>query len=169
MTCRTYTKREAIFHTIYIVFLSVCGVMAAYSAVFGAFNICCADDKIALGFTMFFAALILSVDFFECRAMGARLYMNDEGIGVMRFGKTKVFIKWEDIRDVGTGSIPTPFGSKERIYFCNRKLDEKEKSDLITLKYHTVHFSYLPKEWYGKISERLPVTMTEEMKEKYVR
>ena len=54
--------------------------------------------KIALCFTIFFALLILAVDFFECRAMGAQLYMNEEGIGVRRFGKTKVFIKWNEIK-----------------------------------------------------------------------
>ena len=83
--------------------------------------------------------------------------------------KTKIFIKWSEIKEVGTGNIPTPFGSKQRIYFCDRVLDEKEKSDLIILKYHTVHFSYIPKECCEKISELLPVPMTEEMKEKYVR
>ena len=125
--------------------------------------------KIALCFTIFFALLILAVDFFECRAMGAQLYMNEEGIGVRRFGKTKVFIKWNEIKEVGTGNIPTPFGSKERVYFCDRELDEKGKSDLIILKYHTVHFSYIPKEWCEKISERLPVPLAKEIKEKYVR
>lgn len=169
MTCRTYTKKETVFHAVYIVFLSVCGVMAAYSAVFALFNISCLEDKISVGFTIFFSMLILSVDFFECRAMGARLYMNEEGIGVRRFGKTKVFIKWNEIRDIGTGNIPTPLGSKKRVCFCDRKLSEKEKSDLIILKHHTVHFSYIPKSWYQKMCERLPIPITVEVKEKYVR
>lgn len=169
MTCRTYGKKETIFHTCYIILLTVFGVMATYSAVFALCHIHCAEDKIALCFTIFFALLILSVDFFECRAMGARLYMNDEGIGVRRFRKTKVFIKWSEIREIGTGSIPTPFGKKRRIYFCDRKLDQKEKSDLVTLKYHTVHFSHIPEEWYAKMSERLPTPIAEELKEEYVK
>ena len=49
--------------------------------------------KIALCFTIFFALLILAVDFFECVAIGSQIYMNEEVIGVSRFGKTKVFIK----------------------------------------------------------------------------
>ena len=98
MTCRTYTKKETVFHMFYIAFLSICGVLSAYSAVFGVLHICCTEDKIALCFTIFFALLILAVDFFECRAMGAQLYMNEEGIGVRRFGKTKVFIKWNEIK-----------------------------------------------------------------------
>ena len=169
MTCRTYTKKETVFHAAYIVFLSVSGVMASYSAVFALFNISCLEDKISVGFTIFFSLLILSVDFFECRAMGARLYMNEDGIGVRRFGKMKVFITWNEIREIGTGRIPTPFGSKERVYFCDRKLDEKEKTDLIILKYHTVHFSYIPESWYQKMSERLPIPITRKVKEKYVR
>lgn len=169
MTCRTYSKRETVFHTLYIVFLTVAAVLVTYSAVFGASHIGCAEDKIALGFTLFFALLILCVDFYECRAMGARLYMNNDGIGVRRFGKSKVFIQWNEIKDVGIGVIPTPFGCKERAYFCDRKLEEKEKSDLIILKYHTVHFSHIPKEWYGKMRERLPVPLPKEIKEKYVR
>lgn len=168
MTRSTYTKRERIFHTVYIAFLTVSGAMVAYSAVFGALHIGCAEDKIALVFTLLFSLLVLSVDFFECRAMGARLYMNEDGIGVRRFGKTKVFIQWNEIREIGIGSIPTPFGSKERIYFCDRALDEAEKSDLVTLKYHTVHFSYIPKEWYEEMCKRLFVPMPTEVLKKYV-
>lgn len=169
MTCSTYSKKARVFHIIYIVFLTVFCAMVTYSAVFGAIHISCTDDIIALFFTVFLALLVLAVDFFEFRTMGARLYMNDVGIGVSRFGKTKVFIKWTDIKEVGTGSIPTPFGNKKRAYFCDRKLSEKEKSDLVTLKYHTVHFSYIPKEWYGKMGELLPIQIPEEIKEAYVK
>lgn len=169
MTCITYTKKAAVFHTAYIAFLSVAGLAAVYSAVYGFLNISCTEDIIALCFTVFFALLILSVDFFECRAMGARLYMTDDGIGVKRFGKTKVFIKWNAVKEIGIGSIPTPFGSKERAYFSDKRLSEAEKTDLIVLKYHTVHFLYIPERWYRKMSERLPVVITGEVKERYVR
>lgn len=169
MTCSTYTKREKILHAAYIALLTVSGVMAAVSAVYAILHICCRDDLIALGFTLFFALVILAVDFFECRAMEAQRYMDGEGIGVRRFGKTKVFLKWNEIREIGAGSIPTPFGSKDRIYFCNRKLDEEEKTDLVVLKYHTVHFSYIPKEWYQEMKRHLPVAMPKDLEEKYVR
>ena len=168
MSCSTYTKKAMVFHTVYIVFLSVFSAMVTYSAVFGVIHLSCTDDMIALCFTVFLALLSLSVDFFECRAMGARLFMNEDGIGVRRFGKVKVFIGWNEIKEIGIGNIPTPFGSKERAYFCDRKLDEKEKTDLVILKYHTVHFSYIPKEWYGEMCGRLSVPMPAEVKEKYV-
>ena len=116
-----------------------------------------------------FALLILSVDFFECRAMGAQLYMNEDGLGARRFGKPKVFIKWNEIREVGTGSIPTPFGRESRIYFCDRVLDQAERDDLITLKYHTVHFSYIRKSWYPEMCKRLPTPIAAEFVERYVR
>ena len=169
MSCSTYTKRAMVLHAIYIVFLSVFSAMVTYSAVFGVIHANCTDDIIALCFTIFLALLALSVDFFECRAMGARLFMNEDGVGVRRFGKVKVFIRWDEIKEVGIGNIPTPFGSKERAYFCDRKLDEKEKTDLVTLKYHTVHFSYIPKKWYGKMCNSLSVLIPAEVREKYVR
>lgn len=169
MTRSTYTKREAVFHAVYIIFLSVCGLLGVVSTVYSLENICCNDDKVAVCFSLFFTLLIISVDFFECRAMGAKLYMNDDGIGVRRFGKTKVFIKWNDIKEIGTGSIPTPFGSKKRVYFSNRELSEDEKNDLIILKYHTVHFSYIPKEWYEEMKGKLPVSMSKEVEDRYVR
>ena len=169
MSRRTYTKTQTLLHAAYIVFLSVSGLLASYSAAFALCHISCPEDKIAAGFTIFFAALILSVDFFECRAMGARLYMNDEGLGVRRFGKTKVFLRWNEIKEIGAGSIPTPFGSKKRVYFCCRKLREEERADLITLKYHTVHFSYIPKQWYSEMQKRLPLPVPEEIENAYVR
>lgn len=147
--------------------LSVCGLLAAYSALYALRHISCREDTIALGFTAFFAVLILGVDFFECRAMGARLYMDADGIGVRRFGRRKVFLRWNEIREIGTGSIPTPFGSKQRVYFCDRPLNGQERSDLITLKYHTVHFSYIPKDWYPEMAARLPVAIPKEV-EAYV-
>ena len=169
MTCSTYTKRERILHVAYIVFLTVAGVMAAISVVYSILHISCREDVLTLCFTVFLSVVILAVDFFECRAMGAQRYMDDEGIGVRRFGRTKVFLKWNEIKEIGTGSIPTPFGSKDRIYFCNRKLEEDEKTDLVVLKYHTVHFPYIPREWYQEMSRHLPVDMPDELREKYVR
>lgn len=168
MTCSTYRKREAVLHMLYIAFLTALSITTAYSVVFGACHMDYAEDKIAFAFTVLFSMLIIAVDFFECRAMGARLCMNEEGIGISRFGRMKVFIKWNEIKEIGIGSIPTPFGKKERVYFCDRKLDEQEKNDLVTLKYHTVHFSYIPKGWYEKMNEFLPMPLTEEIKEKYV-
>ena len=64
MTFRTYTKKGVFFHAVYIAILTVSGILAVYSAVFGALHISCKEDKIALGFTVFFALLIISVDFF---------------------------------------------------------------------------------------------------------
>ena len=168
MTCSTYTKKAMVLHAVYIVFLSAFSAMVTYSAVFGVIHANCTDDRIALCFTIFLALLALSVDFFECRAMGARLFMNDDGIGVRRFGRVKAFVRWDEIREIGIGHIPTPFGSKERAYFCDRQLSENEKTDLVTLKYHTVHFSYIPKEWYAGICARLPVPLPAEIAEKYV-
>lgn len=51
---------------------------------------------------------------------------------------------------------------------CDRTLDESEKTNLVTLKYHTVHFFYIPNEWYGEMCARLPLPLPPEIKGKYV-
>lgn len=164
MICRTYTPRETVVHMAYIVFLTVCGALTAFSAGFAFTHIACSEDIIAACFTTSFSLLILSVDFFECRAMGARLYMDERGIAFQRFGKTKVFIPWEDVQDVGRGRMPTAFGSKELVYFCDHKLSEEEKHDLIILKHHTVNLYHIPKDWYAKLCEWLPSPLTGEIR-----
>ena len=95
--------------------------------------------------------------------------MKRKNSGQKKRCRKEVFLKWNEIKEIGEGSIPTPFGSKDRIYFCNRKLEEDEKTDLVVLKYHTVHFPYIPREWYQEMSRHLPVDMPDELREKYVR
>lgn len=169
MTCRTYTRPELIFHIGYIIFLSICGVLTTISSFFSFHDITCMEDAVSAYFTTSFSLLIIAVDFFECRAMGARIYMDESGIGVRRFGRTKVFIKWNDIKEIGIGKLQTAFGSKEHVYFCDRNLDEKEKSDLVTLQYDTIHLAYIPKDWYNIMCGWMPVPVAREIVEKYVR
>ena len=164
MTCRTYTLKQTICHMVYMLFLTVCGLMTAYSAIFAFSHIACTEDVIAACFTTSFSLLILSVDLFEFRAMGARLYMDERGIAFKRFGKTKVFIPWDGVQEVGHGRMPTVFGSKELVYFCDRKLSEDEKNDLIILKHQTINFYHMPKGWYAKMCEYLPADMTDELR-----
>lgn len=168
MTRRTHTKKSMIFHIVYIICLTVGGAACAYSAIYAFCHITCSEDIIAVSFNVLCAALMLAVDFFEIRAISAKQFMDDEGIGVKRFGKTKVYIKFDEVKEVGEGKIPTPWGFKERMYFCNRKLCENEKSDLITLKRQTVHFSCVPEEWFNIICEKISVPVANEIKEKYV-
>lgn len=169
MTCRPHTIPETISHVGYIIFLTAFGALAAYSSVYALPDINCFEDVISEAITVLLTVMVLSVDYFECRAMGARLYMDDEGIGVKRFGKMKVFKKWSEIQEVGTGKVQTVFGMRERVYFCDKVLKEEEKEDLVTLKRQTVLFSYIPKKWYAAMCERLPVPVAKEIAEKYVR
>lgn len=168
MTRRTHTKKSMFFHIAYIVFLTIGGAACAYSAIYILCHIYCRDDIIAVCFSVLCASLMFAVDFFEVRAVSAKQYMDGEGIGVKRFGKTKVYIKFQEIKEVGEGIMQTPLGNKKRVYFCDRKLSESEKSDLITLKHSTVHFSRIPEEWYRIISEKINAPVPNEIIEKYV-
>jgi|GEM_PF-3451756 len=46
MTFRTYTKKGVFFHAVYIAILTVSGILAVYSAVFGALHISCKEDNL---------------------------------------------------------------------------------------------------------------------------
>lgn len=168
MIRRTHTKKSMIFHVAYAIFLTLAGCACVYSAIDAFCHITCSEDVIAVSFTVLCTVLIFAVDFFEIRAISAKQYMDENGIGVKRFGKTKVYIKFEAIKEVGEGIIQTPLGDKKRVYFCDRELNESEKSDLITLKHSTVHFSHIPEDWYRIISEKIKVRIPDEIKEKYV-
>lgn len=75
----------------------------------------------------------------------------------------------EGNHEVECRTDPEPYLLRAGItILCDRTLDESEKTDLVTLKYHTVHFSYIPKEWYGEMCARLPLPLPPEIKEKYV-
>lgn len=168
-TCGLYSKMELISHLGYIAFLSFFGIFAALSTVFAFSNLSCPEDAISAVVTLVLSVMILAVDFFECKALGVRMYMDEKGIGIRSFGKTKNSLSWNDIREVGMGKMQTVFGSKSCVYFCDRKLEEKEKSDLVTLQYETVSFSHIPKNWYSSICEKLPVSMPDEIREEGIR
>lgn len=75
----------------------------------------------------------------------------------------------EGNHEVECRTDPEPYLLRAGItILCDRTLDESEKTDLVTLKYHTVHFSYIPKEWCGEMCARLPLPLPPEIKEKYV-
>lgn len=169
MTCRPHTIPETLSHVGYIVFLSAFGALAAYSSIFALPNINRFEDVVSIAITLLLTVMVFSVDYFECRAMGARLYMDEEGIGVKRFGKMKVFKKWSEIQEVGVGKVQTVFGMRKRVYFCDRALTEEEKADLVTLKRHTVLFSYIPQQWYTTMCKRLTVPIAQDIADKFVK
>lgn len=169
MIKRTYTTKQIVIHALFITFLLIISTMLTISIIYNLLNINCREDLVAICVNIIFDFLMIASIFFESRAYFSKIYITDEGLGIKRFKKVKVFIKWSDIKDIGICHIPTPYGSDERIYFAEKVLTDEEKENMITLKHHTVHFTYIPKSWYQKMTEHLPLEIPLEIKEKYVK
>lgn len=165
MSFKTYSFKIILLHSLYIAFLSFFVVITIISAIYGFINMTNYYDAMAACFVLLLSILIFLVDFFECRSLSARIYVNDLGIGIKHFLKIKVFIKWDEIKEIGIGKITTPFGFKSRIYFSSKVLSDEEKSDLVTMKYHTVHLSYIKDELLDIIYKNIPTPLIETMKE----
>ena len=164
---RSRTLSAAIAHGLYTTAVCALAVICTYGFFYDLPRIKNRDDLIAAGVELFFVLMLWCVVFFEARSIGSRLFIDDDGIGIKRRHSIKVYLKWSEICETGAGYIPTPLGDKKRLFLSAKHLTEEQKRDLLTLKYETVHFSYLPKGWAEiiyKKCERLNTRDYEEMK-----
>lgn len=165
MKFSTHNKGNLIFHIVLIILLSLSEVIALTSFIYALNKINVFEDIVSEIINFLFALLILFVLYFEIRSLCAYIYLDEEGIKVKRFNRTKVYLKWNEIQDIGICNIPTPFGYTKRVYLSNNILTEDDKIDMVTIKYNTVHFSYMPKEVYDFISKKVSLDVPKEVKE----
>lgn len=168
MIIRTHSAKSTAVHSLHMAFLLIFAAVSTYSFIYGLNYIQAAENVIIEFITGAFAILLWGVLYFEVRALTAVLYTDDNGIGVKRFGKTKVYLKWDDICEIGVGKIPAPYGHAERVYLSDKKLSDEDKKDLITIRFHTVYFSYIPKEFADMIQKKCNLSMPAEA-EKIIR
>lgn len=144
---RSRTLLAEITHGLYTTVVCAFAVICTYGFLYDLSRLKIKDDVIVTGIELFFVLMLWCVVFFEVRSFGSRLFIDDDGIGVKRYKSIKVYLKWSEICETGVGYIPTPFGNKKRIFLSAKHLTDEQKRDLLTLKYETVHFSYIPKGW----------------------
>lgn len=154
MIMRTHSVKATAIHGIYMAALLVLAAVSTYSFLYCLRYIEGAENIIIEAITGALAVLLWGVIYFEVRALTAVLYTDDDGIGIKRFGKTKVYLKWDDICEIGVGKIPAPYGHAERVYLSDKKLSDEDKRDLVTIRFHTVYFSYIPKAFADMIEKR---------------
>ena len=159
MITRTHTAKSTAIHCIHIFVLLAFAILATHSFFYVLQYTKNTETLITEINTAVLVILFWGVLYFEVRALTAVLYTDDNGIGIRRFGKTKVYLKWTDICEIGIGKIPTPYGSAERIYLSDKKLSAEERNDLITIRFHTVYFSYLPKAFAELIQEKCNLSL----------
>ena len=162
MTTRTHNIKSTVIHCLQILLLLAFGIISVCSFFYVLRYVDGPEYVIVEAVTALAAVLFWGVLYFEVRAITAVLYADDDGIGIKRFGKTKVYLKWNDICDIGVGKIPTPYGYAERMYLSNKKLSDDEKRDLITIRFHTVYFSYIPQSFADMIQKKCNLSIPSE-------
>lgn len=155
MITRTHSAKATVVHGIYMAVLLIFAAVSTYSFLYDLNYIHETENIVIIEvITGALAVLLWGVLYFEVRALTAVLYTDGDGIGIKRFGKTKVYLKWNDICEIGVGKIPAPYGYAERIYLSDKKLSDEEKTDLITIRFHTVYFSYIPASFADMIQKK---------------
>lgn len=105
------------------------------------------------------------ISFNSLKTLATYVYSTDEGLGLSRYGKTIVFIKWEDIVQTGIGLALSGTSKIKKLYFADKPLEEKEKEDLDSVQKSSVYFSNLSEEWYELLKEKCPVSLPNEAKD----
>lgn len=164
ITTKTHSTKSTAAHCVHIIILLIFAVISTYSFFYDLKYIVAAENVIVEITTAVLALLLYGVLYFEVRSLTAVLYADDIGIGIKRFGKTKVYLKWTDICEIGVGKIPTPYGYAKRIYLSDKKLNDTEKNDLITIRFHTVYFSHIPKAFADMIQKKCNLSLPIEAK-----
>lgn len=154
MTTKTHSSKSMAAHLVHISIMLTLAVVSTYSFIYDFKYIVAAENVIVEITTAVLAMLLYGVLYFEVRSLTAVLYADDDGIGIKRFGKTKVYLKWKNICEIGVCRIPTPYGYAKRIYLSDKKLSNADKNDLITIRFHTVYFSYIPKIFADMIQKK---------------
>lgn len=167
ITTRTHTVKSIAAHSIHMVVLLIFAVISTHSFFYNLKYIQGTENIIIEIITASLATLLWGVLYFEVRALTAVLYADNSGIGIRRFGKTKVYLKWSDICEIGVGKIPTPYGYAERVYLSSKKLSDSEKNDLITIRFHTVYFSYIPMDFADMIQRKCNLSLPSKTERKY--
>ena len=162
ITTKTHNAKSMVAHLVHIIIMLILTIVSTYSFFYDLKYMVAAENVIVEIATAVLAMLLYGVLSFEIRSLTAVLYADDDGIGIRRFGKTKVYLKWADICEIGVGKIPTPYGYAKRIYLSSKKLSNSEKNDLITIRFHTVYFSYIPKAFADMIQKNCNLSLPSE-------
>ena len=81
--------------------------------------------------------------------------MDDVGIGIKRFGKVKLFINYNDVKEIGIGKSITPIKTVEKVYFSSRKLTQDEINNLDLVQNEILYFDKLDSDWKEYIEKHL--------------
>lgn len=102
-----------------------------------------------------FSLSIWASFYIAVRSLITRIFVDDVGIGIKRFGKVKLFINYKDVKEIGIGKSITPIKTVEKVYFSSRKLTQDEINNLDLVQNEILYFDKLDGYWKEYIEKHL--------------
>ena len=155
-----YTKQGKDFYIqlLFTVCMFLLSLYFLYSLVFNFVNSHSLMEYLLTLMVFCFSLSIWGSYYITIRSLLTKIFVNEKGIGIKRFGKVKLFIEYKDIKDVGIGRAMTPTKTKEKLYFSSRILNQEEKNDLDLMQNKIIYFTNLDSDWEKYIKTHLNIS-----------
>ena len=150
-----YTHRgkayiSQLLHSICMFLLSI---FFLYSFIFNLINAKTIKEYLLSLMVLCFAISIWYSFYISIRSLSTIVFINEKGMGIKRFNSIKLFIKYEDIKEINFGKAKTFTGEKRKLYFAKRSLTLEERSNLDLLQNEIIYFTNLNSSWKKYIEE----------------
>ena len=150
-----YTKQGKqytgfVIHTFFMFFMSL---YFLYSFIYNLINAESTMEYLLTFMVLCFAMSIWGSLYISIRSLKTKIFVDENGMGIKRFNRTIVYIRYEDIRETGTGKALGPMGETKKLYFSPVALTEDKEENLDKLQNEIIYFTEIDEEWMRYIEE----------------
>ena len=110
------------------------------------------------------AACTFGTAVYTIRSMFTQICADDEGLSLLRFGKKRMTIRWDEVTEAGVARLDTMQGGLQRMYFSRVPLTDEQRNDLDRARGDVVCFNRLSPELIDFIERRCPVPLSDELR-----
>lgn len=152
-----YTKqgKDFYFQLIHVICMILLSLFFLWSLVVNFINSQNMMEYLLTLMVFLFSLSIWASLYIAIRSLITRIFVNDEGIGIKRFGRVKLFINYQDIKEIGIGKSMTPIKTVEKVYFSSRKLTQDEINNIDLVQNEVLYFDELDEDWKEYIEKHL--------------
>lgn len=138
-------------------FLLVGGIVFCYSGIIQFFRPCSLSYRVFALISLVYGLFAFGSFYYSVLNLAAFVHMDEDGMKLIRFGKTIVALPWASIVFSGPCYIDTYRGKQKRYCFANRTFSEEECKDISFADKECIYFSRLNQQELEYIRKRIPV------------